>query len=82
MELFGCRYPDGSLAPSLSVEKYPTKGYLMGGVYLDNADSQVLACGGLSCATDTSGCAVTEKCYKWTPELDEWTEDVPLTRPR
>ena len=45
--------------------------------------SQVLVCGGLICASDSQGsCDVTDLCYRWNPELDEWTPDSPLTQPR
>ncbi len=45
--------------------------------------SYVLVCGGFDCEVGAEECAgISDRCFTWTPEDNEWTEAPPLNDTR
>lgn len=76
VETFGCNGNANKLLPS-----YPLHTYEAEGLYLE-AEDKVLICGGYECGLESSGCAKTDQCHSFSPQLGVWTPEPSLTSPQ
>ena len=53
----------------------------MGATFVSDATGEyVLACGGTQCVDQH--CTLSDYCYEWRPEIDQWTRVASLTEQR
>ena len=78
VELFGC---DG---PSREIANLPIGMYQFSGAFVhDESSDRVLVCGGYQCKNDDLNCAdLSDTCYEWRPNQNEWIQVPSLVSPR